>query len=56
MTDTHIFPVLEPDLHITSPDCECKPVKDEDDKTGHVTWIHIPLLNDHIIGRLNIEL
>jgi len=53
MTDTHIIIVLEPDIHILSEFCNCHPVKDED-KDGHVTWIHMNLNNDHLIDRLDV--
>lgn len=51
--DTHIFPVLEPNLHIVSEDCKCHPVKDEDEE-GHVTWVHIPLDNSRLIKQLDV--
>jgi hypothetical protein len=51
--DTHIIPVLEDKLHALSEDCECRPVKDVDEN-GHVTWIHINLMNDHLIDRLDV--
>ena len=49
-----IFPVLEPHLHILSEDCKCNPVQDVDEETGQITWVHIPLDNDHLIDRLNV--
>ena len=52
--DTHILPVLEPTLHILSSDCKCHPVQDVDKETGHISWVHIPLNNDHLIDRLNV--
>jgi hypothetical protein len=52
--DTHIFPVLEPYEHTLSEACKCHPVQDIDEETGHVSWIHIPLNNDHLIDRLNV--
>ena len=53
MPDTHIIPVLEPEIHILSEFCNCQPVKDEDEE-GHVTWVHVNLANDHLIDRLNV--
>jgi hypothetical protein len=52
--DTHISPVLEPYEHTLSEACKCHPVQDIDEETGHVSWIHIPLNNDHLIDRLNV--
>lgn len=52
MAETHIFPMLEPELHIESEKCECNPAKEVNDKTGDITWIHKPLKLDHLIDRL----
>lgn len=52
--DTHIFPVLEPYEHILSENCKCHPVKDVDENTGHISWVHIPVKNDHLIDRLDV--
>lgn len=54
MTDTHIIPVLEDDLHTLSKECECHPVMDIDEETGKVTWVHVNLRNDHLIDRLDV--
>lgn len=52
MIEKHIFPVLEPELHVESETCECTPVKEVDEKTGDITWIHKPLKLDHLTDRL----
>ena len=52
MAETHIFPVMEPELHIESSTCECSPVKEINEKTGDITWIHKPLKFDHLIDQL----
>jgi hypothetical protein len=54
MTESHIFPILEPDLHIESDKCECNPVKEVDEKSGEVRWIHKPLIIDDLIGKLEM--
>jgi hypothetical protein len=54
MPESHIFPILEPDLHIESGTCECNPVKEEDTETGEIRWIHKPLILDDIVGKLEM--
>lgn len=53
MTDTHIIPVLEHDLHTLREDCKCQPVV-EIDEDGHITFIHLNLMNDHLINQLDV--
>lgn len=53
MTDTHIIPVLEEDLHELSESCKCEPVM-EIDENGHITYLHLNLNNDHLIDRLDV--
>ena len=52
MTERHIFPVLEPELHIESDKCECNPIKETDEKTGDINWIHKPLKVDPLTDSL----
>jgi len=54
MLESHIFPILEPDLHIESEKCECSPLKEEDPETGAIRWIHKPLIIDDIVGKLEM--
>lgn len=54
MREIHIFPVMEPDLHIESEKCECNPIKEENEKTGDITWIHKPLKLDHLIDQAEL--
>jgi hypothetical protein len=54
MPESHIFPILEPELHIESEKCECGPVKEEDRQTGEIRWIHKPLIIDDIVGKLEM--
>ena len=54
MPESHIFPILEPDIHIESEKCECNPVKEEDEKSGEVRWIHRPLIIDDKVGKLEM--
>ena len=54
-TDTHIIPVLEDELHTLSGKCKCEPVMDID-LHGHITWIHVNLINDHLINRLDVDI
>jgi hypothetical protein len=54
MTESHIFPILEPELHIESEKCECNPVREEDEQTREVRWIHKPLIIDDIAGKLEM--
>ena len=54
MTESHIFPILERDIHIESEKCECNPVKEEDEKSGEVRWIHRPLIIDDIVSKLEM--
>ena len=55
MATLHIFPILEPDLHIESEKCECSPIKEENEKTGDVTWIHKPLRLDNLIDEIELH-
>ena len=52
MAERHIFPVLEPELHIESDKCECNPIKETDEKTGDINWIHKPLKVDPLTDSL----
>ena len=52
MAERHIFPVLEPELHIESDKCECIPIKETDEKTGDINWIHKPLKVDPLTDSL----
>jgi hypothetical protein len=54
MPESHIFPILEPELHIESEKCECNPVREEDEQTREVRWIHKPLIIDDIAGKLEM--
>ncbi|HUQ65531.1 MAG TPA: hypothetical protein VM101_05230 [Flavitalea sp.] len=54
MAEIHIFPLLEPELHIESAKCECTPVKQEDEKTGDTTWIHMRIKLDQLIDQLEM--
>jgi len=54
MPESHIFPILEPELHIESEKCECNPIKEEDEQTREVRWIHKPLIIDDIAGKLEM--
>lgn len=55
MADLHIFPILEPEMHIESEKCECSPVKEENGNTGDITWIHKPLRLDNLIDELELH-
>lgn len=52
--DTHNIPMLEDDLHTLSEHCKCHPVKDTDEESGQITWVHIPLRLDKLIDQLNV--
>jgi hypothetical protein len=54
MAETHIFPVLEPELHIESGKCECMPIEQINEKTGDITWIHKPIKLDQLIDQLEM--
>lgn len=49
MTTAHNIPMLEDDLHELSEHCPCGPVIDVNEETGQITWVHLPLRNDHIL-------
>lgn len=52
LPEYHIIPVLESKLHTQSSECTCRPFGHIEDERK--VWIHINLMNDHLIDGLDV--